>query len=74
MNVTNELLIKKGSELKILHELPIESLNHVDVPLLGEAIERVRKKDVQIFPGYDGVYGTVELFTSRERKKMSGHV
>ena len=70
--VYNELLIKKGAELKILHELPIESLNHVDVPLLGEAIERVRKKEVQIFPGYDGAYGTIELFTSRE--KMSGNV
>ncbi len=72
--VYNELLIKKGAELKILHELPIESLNHVDVPLLGEAIERVRKKEVQIFPGYDGAYGTIELFTSREKEKMSGHI
>ena len=66
------LLMTKGSELKILHELSIESLNHTEVPLLGEAIRRVRKKEVQIFPGYDGAFGTIQLFTLREKEKMIG--
>ena len=66
--------MKKGSELKILHELPIESLNHEEAPLLGEAIRRMRKKEIQIFPGYDGAFGTIQLFSSREKEKMIGHV
>ena len=70
--VYRALLEEKGSELKILHELPIESLNHTKVPLLGEAIRRVRKKEVHIFPGYDGAFGTIQLFTSREKEKMIG--
>jgi len=72
--VYSELLNSKGPELKILHEFPIESLNHADVPLLGEAIERVRKKEVQIFPGYDGAFGTIQLFTSQEKEYMRGQV
>ncbi len=72
--VYHALLMQKGSELKILHELPIESLNHREVPLLGEAIRRMRKKEVQIFPGYDGAFGTIQLFTSREKEKMIGNV
>jgi len=58
-----ELLNKKGAELSILNEIPIESLNHMDVPLLGKAIQRVRKKEVQFFPGYDGEFGKVKLFS-----------
>ena len=72
--VYGALLQEKGSELKILHELPLEFLSHEKVPLLGEAIRRVRKKEVQIFPGYDGAYGTIQLFTSREKEKMIGHL
>ena len=72
--VYHALLMQKGSELKILHELPIELLTHGEVPLLGEAIRRMRKKEVQIVPGYDGAFGTIQLFTSREKEKMSGHV
>ena len=72
--VYHALLMQKGSELKILHELPIESLNHREVPLLGEAIRRMRKKEVQIFPGYDGAFGTIQLFTSREKEKMIGNI
>jgi uncharacterized protein (TIGR00375 family) len=72
--VYHALLTKRGSELKILHELPIESLNHLGVPLLGEAIRRMRKKELQISPGYDGAFGTIQLFRSQEKEKMIGHV
>ncbi len=72
--VYRALLMKKGSELKILHELPIESLNHEEAPLLGEAIRRVRKKKIQIFPGYDGAFGIIQLFSSREKETMIGHI
>ena len=67
----HELLRKQGSEFNILHRLPIERLQQTDIPLLGEAIERVREKKIHINPGYDGEFGTIQLFTSREREKLS---
>lgn len=72
-NIYHALLKENGAELKILHELPIESLNHKEVPLLGEAIKRVRKKEIRISPGYDGSFGTIQLFTSQEREEIIGH-
>ena len=63
----NVLLTNNGAELKILHTLPIESLNCMGVPLLAEAIKRIRKREVMIFPGYDGVFGTIRVFTSPEK-------
>jgi len=72
--VFNELLNRKGPELKILHELPIKSLDHGDVPLLGEAIKRVRNKEIHVFPGYDGQFGKIQVFTSREKESLSRHI
>ena len=72
--IYNELLINYGPELKILHERQLTALVHQDVPLLGEAIRRVRKKEVQIFPGYDGEFGKIKLFTPQEKERLSGHI
>lgn len=71
--VYHALLMKKGPELKILNELSIDALEQMNIPLLGEAIQRVRKKNIHIFPGYDGAFGKIQLFTSREKEKMIGH-
>jgi DNA helicase-2/ATP-dependent DNA helicase PcrA len=68
--VFNELLNSKGPELKILHDLPIKSLYHGEVPLLGEAIKRVRNKDIHVFPGYDGEFGRIQVFTAQEKERM----
>ncbi|MDX2448795.1 MAG: endonuclease Q family protein, partial [Desulfobacterales bacterium] len=71
--VFNELLNSKGPELKILHDLPIKSLYHGEVPLLGEAIKRVRNKDIHVFPGYDGEFGRIQVFTAQEKERMRRH-
>ena len=65
-----ELLVNYGPELKILHGRQLTALDHQDVPFLSEAIKRIRKKEVQIFPGYDGEFGTIQLFTAREKEIM----
>jgi len=72
--VFNELLNTKGPELTILHELPIKAIRYGDVPLLGEAIKRVRNKEIHVFPGYDGEFGKIKVFTSQEKKRLSGHI
>jgi ATP-dependent DNA helicase UvrD/PcrA len=67
----NDLLEKLGPELKILHEITYESLEKSGIPLLGEAIKRVRAKQITLLPGYDGEFGKVKIFTQEEREKLS---
>ncbi len=66
--VINEL----GPELTVLAETVPETIDRVQIPLLGEAIRRIRKGVVNIEAGYDGVFGKVTLFDDDERKQLMG--
>ena len=61
-----------GPEFKILHNLSIDDIEKAGIPLLGEAVNRMRKKKVTIFPGYDGEYGKVKIFRQGEKEKLLG--
>jgi superfamily I DNA/RNA helicase len=60
--LVNEL----GSELSILREVPVDDIAKAGGDLLGEAIERLRRKQVQRIPGYDGEYGVIRIFEPEE--------
>lgn len=66
--IINEL----GPELTVLAETQIKTIEKVQIPLLGEAIHRIRKGEVHIESGYDGVFGKVVLFDKDERKQLMG--
>lgn len=66
------LVDKLGSEFQILHYLDRETIESSQIPLLGEAIERMRDNRVSFSPGYDGVFGSVNLFTDQERRQLLG--
>ena len=53
-----------GSELKILLDVGEEELRKSCPPRVCEGILRVRREEVQVEPGYDGVYGKISLSTS----------
>jgi uncharacterized protein (TIGR00375 family) len=73
VNQHYETLLKAlGSELKILRTAPIDDINRVNIPLLGEAINRMRQGKVKMSPGYDGEYGKITLFDPDEKKKLLG--
>jgi len=61
-----------GPELEILHNLSVNNIEKARIPLLGEAINRMRKQKVIIFPGYDGEYGKVRVFKQDEKQKLLG--
>ncbi|MBU4258876.1 MAG: UvrD-helicase domain-containing protein [Proteobacteria bacterium] len=61
-----------GPELEILHNFSIKDIEKAGIPLLGEAVNRMRKKQVTIFPGYDGEYGKVKVFRQGEKEKLLG--
>ncbi len=64
----HDLLERFGSELDILQKIPLEDIQHSQIPLLSEAIQRVRAGHLQITPGYDGEYGKVQIFREDESK------
>ena len=63
------ILEKLGSELDILRSLDKDVLDKVDVPLFGEAVINIRNNKIKLFPGYDGEYGTITLFSPDEMEK-----
>ena len=65
-------LFQLGSEFNILHTLEIDKIDGAGIPLLGEAIRRMRQKEVEIIPGYDGEYGRIKIFNFHEREQLLG--
>jgi DNA helicase-2/ATP-dependent DNA helicase PcrA len=61
-----------GPELRILQELNPDDIDQAGIPLLGEAVQRMREKRVDIIPGFDGEYGRVKIFTVQERAQIQG--
>jgi len=61
-----------GPELRILQELNPEDIDRAGIPLLGEAVQRMREKRVDISPGFDGEYGRVKIFNAQERARIQG--
>ncbi|MBF0479812.1 MAG: UvrD-helicase domain-containing protein [Candidatus Omnitrophica bacterium] len=59
--------IKKfGPELNVLLDIPVEEIRSKNNPLLAEAIDRMRKRQVYIQEGYDGEYGVIKVFNEKE--------
>lgn len=63
---------KLGPEFSILYQLEVHQIEKAGIPLLTEAIQRMRTQKIEIHPGYDGEYGTVKIFSSQERLDISG--
>lgn len=59
-----------ANEFAVLLEVPIEQIAKESAnPLVAEAVARVRQGRLSISPGYDGVFGTVRIFSEEERPK-----
>lgn len=62
-----KLISLLGSELKILMKTPIEEIKKVSLPIVAEAVKRVREENLHIEAGYDGEYGIIHIFSDEER-------
>ena len=72
MNTYRSLLERFGSEFNILLHINDRELEENGIPLLGEAIKRMRQGNISLTPGYDGLFGSIKLFESGEREKLTG--
>jgi uncharacterized protein (TIGR00375 family) len=65
----SQLIHTFGAEIPLLLDAPEKDLRMVH-PLLGEAIARMRRGEVQRIPGYDGAYGRIHTITPQDRVRF----
>jgi len=62
----NKFINTFGSEFNILLDVKEGELRKRCAPKIASAITRVRQGNVNVLPGYDGVYGEVKVFDGEE--------
>src|SRR3989338_6404755 len=60
--VYRSLVPRLGSEFEVLIHTPVPEIAAASSPDVAAAIEKMRRGDIAISPGYDGVFGTVHIF------------
>ncbi len=66
------LLEKLGPELTILRRTPLAAAAREGDGVLAHALGKMRRGEVHIAGGYDGVYGEIRLLSPEERRKVQG--
>jgi uncharacterized protein (TIGR00375 family) len=66
-NAYMRLLSALGGELTVLLDAPLDDIAAASTPLTAEAVDRVRRGEVHISPGYDGRYGSIKIFDDDSR-------
>jgi PHP family Zn ribbon phosphoesterase len=62
----NDICNKFGSELEVLLKAPIKDIEKEAGEKIAEGIEKVRKGDIVILPGFDGQYGIVKIWDDKK--------
>jgi len=66
-----KLVSRFGSEFRVLLDLPEEELSPGTPPKILSAIRKVRAGELEIRPGYDGVYGEIRIPLDEGPKELS---
>ncbi len=69
-----KLIAALGREIKILTKINIEEIAKVSGPKIAEGILKVRKGDLVIDPGFDGVFGVVKIWDYGEEAQSNQEV
>lgn len=72
LNEYKKLTGALGSEIKILTKIDIGEIAKVSDFKVAEGIEKVRKGDLVIDPGYDGVFGVVKIWNHEKDSVKEG--
>lgn len=68
------MLSELGTEFAILREVPIEDIQAAGGNHIAEGIRRLRAGQVKRNPGFDGEYGTIQLFRPDEIENPDGQM
>jgi PHP family Zn ribbon phosphoesterase len=60
-----QMVSKLGSEFNILLDVKISDIKDASNDVIARGIEKMRVGDIYIRPGYDGVFGEVKIFRSK---------
>ncbi len=69
LEVYAQIIARFGSELHLLLYVPLDDISR-QLPLLGEAIGRIRSGRVIRHPGYDGEFGVIRVFEEGELVRL----
>lgn len=58
-----------GSELDVLLKSSYEDIERVGGKVVAEGVSKVRRGDIIVEPGYDGVYGVVKIWHNKNEEK-----
>lgn len=69
-----KLIETLGSEVKILTKVDVEEIAKISGEKIAEGVDKVRRGDLVIDPGYDGVYGVVKIWKEGEEEKKAEEI
>ncbi len=70
--VYDRLLAEIGPELDVLRRAGLAAIESCAGPLVAEGVRRMRCGEVDIYPGHDGEYGVISVFSEEERARLKG--
>ena len=59
-----------GPEFHVLRTAEIAEIAKASNDVIAEGVSRIRKGQVSRFPGFDGEFGTISLFSAEERDRL----
>ncbi|MBI2600363.1 DNA helicase UvrD [Candidatus Daviesbacteria bacterium] len=69
LNEYKKLVMALGGEIKVLTKVDISEVAKISGSKIAEGIDKVRKGDLVIDPGYDGVYGVVKIWSEEKEEQ-----
>jgi uncharacterized protein (TIGR00375 family) len=67
----DDLCSKFGSEMQVLLKVSIKDLKKTAGPRIAEGVDKVRRGDIVIAPGFDGQYGIVKIWAEEPTGKKA---
>jgi PHP family Zn ribbon phosphoesterase len=65
-NLFDELCAKFGAELNVLLKTLVVELEKEAGPRVAEGVDKVRRGNIVILPGFDGQYGIVKIWDDKK--------
>lgn len=70
VQVLYEHMVALQTEFSILLDLSLEEIAKLSTDHVAQAVGKMREGLFHIEPGYDGLYGKIELYTKAERERL----